>query len=334
MIIDEVIISILGKSTLACPEIDQQELRSILVEVLYKYDIRPQETALVPITDIQDKILMYLATKKLDGLSARTLYNYKLNLIRLSNYIHKNIQDINTMDIRIYLATRSREQSLKSTSLNTEISILKSFFNWLENEEYIHRSPTRKIKQPKIEKRLRKALNAEELERLRDACITSRQRALLEFIFATGARLSEIANVNIRDIDWNACSLHVIGKGNKEREVFFTTKSRLYLKKYIGDRINSINDEPLFISSKRPYHRLGGRAIEKEINKIAAAAGFDKAIFPHLLRHTMATLALQSGASLTTVQKLLGHSDPATTEIYAEIGEDTVKEEYKKHLIQ
>lgn len=225
------------------------------------------------------------------------------------------------------------QNSLKNTSIETEKSILKSFFGWLEDEEYIVKSPARKIKPTKVEKRLRNALDDEELEKLRDACKTPRQRALLEFIFSTGCRLSEVVNVNISDINWDECSLKVIGKGNKEREVQFSKKARLYLKKYLASR-GDISNPSLFITERKPFHRLGKRAIEREIAKIAEQAGMNKAVYPHLLRHTMATMGLRAGMPLPTVQKLLGHSDPATTEIYAEISNDMVKEEYRKYLIQ
>lgn len=333
MFTEEAIIKILGKVTLAVPEINQNKLREILEEVLYDYEIQEKSKALVVQNDFEDKIMIYLASKRLDGLSAKTLSSYQLHLIRFAYFIRKNVADITTMDLRVFLAYLAKNNNLKATSLETEKSILKSFFNWLEGEDYILKSPARKLKPTKIEKRLRKSLTSEELEMLRDSCKTPRQRALLEFIFSTGCRLSEVVGVNINDINWNDCSLKVIGKGNKERMVFFSQKAKLYLKKYIQSRDINIS-QALFIASRKPFKRIGNRAVQREIHKIAEQAGFEKPVFPHLLRHTMATLALQSGASLTTVQTLLGHEDPATTEIYAEISNDVVREEYRKHLIQ
>ena len=169
------------------------------------------------INDIQDKIILFLASKKIDGLSDKSLYNYKLQLARFSSYMQKDIDKIETMDIRMFLGYLSKQNNLKQTSLSTTISILKSFFNWLEQEEYILKSPMRKIKQPKKQKNLRKAFTIEELEVLRNACKTLRERALLEFIFSTGCRLSEISNIKIKDINWSNYSLKVIGKGSKER---------------------------------------------------------------------------------------------------------------------
>lgn len=332
MLKEEVIIKILGKTTLECPEVDQHVLRGILEEVLYNYEVQVACTALVVANDIQDKLILYLATKKLDGLSDLTIYNYKLHLVRFSNFMRKNIEDINAMDIRMYLATLSKETGIKNTSLATEISILKSFFNWLETEDYIVKSPMKKIKQTKVPKMLRNSLSVEELERLRDSCKTLRQRAIVEFLFSTGCRLSEVTHININDLNWGNYSLKVIGKGSKEREVYFSPKAKLYLQKYLNSRKD--NTPALFVTERKPHTRLGNRAIQKEIKTIASNAGFDKSIFPHLLRHTFATLALRSGAPLTAIQKLMGHSDPATTELYAHINQDTIQEEYKKHFIQ
>jgi integrase/recombinase XerD len=209
---------------------------------------------------------------------------------------------------------------------------LKSFFGWLELEEYIPKDPTRKLKAYKLPKRLRKSLTVEELEMLRDSCKTLRERSILEWIFSTGCRLSEVINTDIDDLNFKDYSVRVIGKGNKEREVYFSPKAKLYLDKYLASRKDSC--PALFVTLRKPIHRLGARGIQKEVDKIAVKAGFDKAVFPHLLRHTMATLGVQSGAKLTTIQHLLGHDDPSTTQIYAETSLEEVRLEYKQHLIQ
>jgi integrase/recombinase XerD len=224
---EEAIYKILGKTELENPGVDQNSLRTILEEVLYQYDINTKCTDLALINDIRDKLVMYLSVKRLDGLSEKTLYNYKLHLLRFADHMNKDITDINVMDIRVYLANYLKESNVKSTTLCNEISILKSFFGWLVDNDYLNKSPMNQIKQPKTEKRLRKSLSQEELERLRDACKTTRQKALLEFMFSTGCRLSEIVNVNISDLNWAERSLKVIGKGNKERIVYFSEKSRL-----------------------------------------------------------------------------------------------------------
>lgn len=327
---EEVTVKLVGKLTLEIPQLDQLKIRDLIDEVLVEYEIYPIERSLV-VSDIEEKVRYFLQSKKIDGASPLTLYNYNLQLIKFGEYIHKPVNSITVVDIRIYLAMVSKES--KNTTVANKISILKSFFSWLENEEMILKNPMRKIKNIKRNKRLRKSLTQDELELLRDSCKTTRQRAILEFLFSTGCRLAEMVNVNTDDIKWDKGELNVIGKGSKERVVYLGPKAKLYLKKYLKDR-EHIKNPALFVASKYPYARLGNRSIEKEVNKIADMAGLDKAVYPHLLRHTTATLALKSGMSLTSIQHLLGHESPATTQIYAQTDNESVKQEYKKYLTQ
>lgn len=326
---EEFVVRAIGKITMEFPLIEQLKVRDILYEALYNYNVLPIEQGLV-VSDIEERVMLYLACKKLEGKSNKTLYNYKLILQKLSFNLIKPIASITIMDLRMYLAVTTK--GLKPGTINTIMSTLKSFFGWLELEEYIPKNPTRKLQPYKTPKRMRKSLTAEELERLRYACKTTRERALVEFLFATGCRVSEVMQTNREDLNYRELSLRVIGKGDKEREVYFSSKAKLYLEKYLETRTDDC--PAIFITSKYPHQRLGVRSIEREIGKIAERAGFDKSVFPHLLRHTMATLAVQAGAKLTTVQFLLGHDDPSTTQIYAETSMEEVRHEYRQHLIQ
>ncbi|MEW9093965.1 MAG: site-specific tyrosine recombinase/integron integrase [Clostridiaceae bacterium] len=322
---NEVVIKLVGKLSLEFPEIDQLRVRAITEEVLYKYDVLPQETALVT-SDIEEKIQIYLASKRLDGLSPETLKNYNYNLMIFASHLRKPLSTINAMDLRMYLAVRGK--NLKASSLNGQISILKSFFSWLHEEEYIPRNPASKLKQTKEPKRLRNPLSEEEIELLRQACDSDREKALFEFIYSTGCRLSEVVGVDKSDINWHEKTLRVIGKGNKEREVCFSTKAKILLKKYLKTRKDG--NEALFVASKYPHNRLGGRSIEREVAKIAQRAGIDKPVFPHLFRHSFATHKLNSGMPLHIVQHLLGHETPSTTQIYAQTCKEYVIHEYRK----
>lgn len=327
---EEVTIKLVGKLTLELPQLEQLKIRNLIDEVLVNYEIHPVEKSLIT-TDIPEKIKYFLAVKKLEGAKKSTLYNYNLQLSRFAEFIRKPTSSITTIDIRIYLA--SLPENLKDTSISSKISILKSFFSWLEIEDMIIKNPMRKIKNIKKPKRLRHALSQDELELLRDSCKTLRQRAILEFLFSTGCRLSEVVNANIPDIDWHKDELKVIGKGDKERTVYLNSKAKLYVKKYLESR-KEIQNEALFVTSKHPHKRLGNRSIQREINNIAAMAGLDKSVYPHLLRHTTATLALKAGMSLTAIQDILGHENPSTTQIYAKTDKESVKQEYKKFLNQ
>jgi len=325
MLSEEVTIKILGKLSLGYPGLDQLKVRNILDEVLSNYDICTKEKSLVQ-SDLPERATMYLTVKKLDGLSKKTLYNYKLHLQRFHEYVLKPVNFITTTDIRIYLAQISKNK--KQSTLSTEVSILKSFFGWMHDEEIIEKNPMKKIKQPKVSKRLRSALTIEEVELLRDACKTTRQRALLETLYSTACRLDEIVKLNKDDISFNTMSARVVGKGDKERIVYLSSKSKIYLEKYFHERIDS--NEALFVTSRIPFKRLGGRSIQREINNLGKLARIEKSIHPHILRHSFATHALQSGMTLDTIQRILGHTDPSTTQIYSELNDSTVQQEYKK----
>lgn len=331
MLIDEIIIKILTKTDIEMPGTDLNKLRVILEENLCDYDIQPMTKALTTISNLKERIFIYLASRKIEGLSKQTLHNYQLQLLRFADFIDKSVEDITTMDIRCFLAHISKGDRIKKTTLSTIISNLKTFFTWIENEGYIAKSPMKKIKATKAPKRLRSALKIEEIERLREGCKTIRQKALFELLYSTGCRLSEIVDIDIDDINWSNLSFNVVGKGDKERKVFFSAKAKLYLQGYLFDRQEKTG--PLFLTSKYPFNRLGGRSIEKEVKKIALNAGFDKSIFPHLLRHSFATNELKAGTSLTTIQKLLGHTNVAITQIYAETDDSAVEYEYKKHAM-
>lgn len=310
------------------PYLDVEGTKAKLSAVLTSYHVQkvdPDDAH----PDLYEKIELYLASKKLEGLSSKTLRGYKLDLKKLAENIKKRTEDITAADIRVYL---SRFEGLKMSTIGTKLSILKSFFGWLAAEEIIQRDPTAKLKPPKTEKRLPKALGIEELEMLREACVTIRQRAFIEVLYATGCRLSEVQQLNKNDINQQSMSCRVIGKGNKEREVYFSFKAMYHLRKYLMSRTD--NDEALMVSERKPHGRLSGRGIQREISVIAKAAGLRKKVSPHVLRHTFATLTLNNGAELVAVQELLGHSSPETTLRYARITEERKHEQHKKFLVQ
>lgn len=327
---EELIIKILTRASVFLAEDQVRQLRMILDEELYHYTITAECTALTVTENMPGKVMLFLASKKLDGMSPNTIKNYGLILRHFCNTIHKDVEQITAMDIRMFLALRSKE-GLKNSSMGATIAALKSFFSWLENEEYIVKSPMRKIKNIKVEKRLRKALTREELEMLRDVAKDLREKALLELFYSTGCRLDEIQKLNISDIDWANNQVRVIGKGNKERIVFLNARARIHLKKYLKSRKD--NQPYLFVSERAPHDRLGRRAIQKTFCQLGLKAGLSFEVYPHLIRHTTATHMLQGGATLEEVQAYLGHDSPATTQIYAEISNDSVRQSHLKHVV-
>lgn len=328
---EEFVINAIGKLTLEF-NFDweqQRKVRDCLYLSLYNYEVLPVEKALIK-SDLEDKILLYLQVRKLENYSQATLNNYMYTLRKFASFINKPVGTITKNDIRYYMAMNFG--GLKPSTVNNKIACFKAFFQWLEQEEIIPNNPARSLDETKLPKRLRKSLTAEELERVRIACADNRDRALVEFLVATGCRVSEVASCNIKDLNLNDNTLKVIGKGNKERTVCFTDKAKLYIRKYLEEDRQKDNEDALFVSTKFPYNRISSRSIELAIAKIGIRAKLGKPLFPHLLRHTMATLSLQSGADITIIQHLLGHTTPSTTQIYAENSFDNIKHEYKQHF--
>lgn len=302
-------------------------VKKAIEEILYDYDVTEKTTALALLNNMNDLIMMYIATKKTEGLSDGTLRQYSQRLLRFSSHMNKNAEDMTAMDIRMYLAGYAKT-GIKNTTLATVTDILRAYFNWLENEDYIQKSPMRKIKKVKIEKRIRKALNKEDLEILRTGCKNLRQKALLELIYSTGCRVSEIENLNKSDIDWQGLQIRVVGKGNKERIVYINATAKVHLKAYLESRTD--NNDALFVSSKKPHRRLSDRSIERDIKAIMEQSGVDKDVFPHLLRHTAATHLLNSGMDVTVLQQILGHESLDTTMIYAKSSNSVVENQFRK----
>lgn len=325
---DEAAVRIAAKLDELCGgALNTAEIRKAVEEVLNDYEVNDRETALVPINNMQEMIMLYIAAKKTEGLSNATLKQYGQHLIQFARSTGKNAQDIQTNDARLYLARKS-QSGIKNSTLATESNILRGFFNWLENEEYIVKSPMRKIKNVKTEKRVRKALTKEDFEILRNGCKTLRQRALLELLYSTGCRLSEIANAKKNDIDWQRLQMHVIGKGNKERIVFISSVAQVHIKRYLKSRKDDCDS--LLATERKEYRPMGNRAIQIEIKTIMEQSGIDKNVFPHLLRHTFSTHLLNAGMEITVLQEILGHESLDTTMVYSKLSSNTVEHAYRK----
>lgn len=325
---NETLISEIAAFIMELVPINVEQVKGKLSAIMLKYHVKKVETDEVH-PDLTDNIELFISSKKLEGLSQSTLDGYSLELKIFADKIKKHTKDITSADIRVFL---SRFPHLKMSSLSRKLSVLKSFFSWLTSEEIIQRDPTVKIKPPREEKRLPKALTIEELEMLREACGTPRQRAFVEVMYATGCRLSEVHGLNINDVNQQTMSCLVIGKGNKQREVYFSFRAMYHLNKYLESRNDDC--EAIFVTERRPYRRLSTRGIQREIKKIATVVGLENKVHPHVLRHTFATLMLNNGAELVAIQELLGHSSSETTLRYARISEDRKREQHKRYLVQ
>lgn len=308
--------------------IEYIEVQHIIENVLSDYDVAKKTKAIATLDNMNEKIFMYLATKKLEGLAENSLKGYSRLLRRFSQFIRKNVEDVTAMDIRSFLLHYSKTANKKS-SVATASDYLKAFFNWLEGEDYIEKSPTRTVKSIKVEKRLRTALTKEEYEIFLDSAKTVREKAIVTFLYSTGLRVEEATEVNKSDIDWNRLKLKVIGKGDKERTVFINAQAKVYLKKYLASRKD--DNEALFVSERKPYKRIGVRTVQRTIELIAERANLSRDTTPHVLRHTMSTHLLNSGMDITVLQQILGHEKIETTLIYAEISDERIEQEFRKY---
>lgn len=311
-------------------EINKLEAKYALANILEEYDVRrivnnPRKY------DLRYNVKVFLKDKERQGASKLTIESYGMQLNIFANMVNKKVQDITKDDITDFLDKRANNGRVKQmTTMETIRSILRSFFSWLEDEDIIDDNPMLKIKPYKLPKTMTKALTVEKLELVRDNCITPREKALVETLYSTGCRLEEVNRINIEDINWENHSIKVLGKGNKERLVFFSARCSIYLKKYLETRND--NHEALFVTERKPYRRLSRRSIQREIKRIGERVNMR--IYPHIFRHTMATLMLNRGCPMSVVQELLGHDDLATTQTYAQVTYSHKQQSYEKYFHQ
>jgi len=329
----EIALQIIGDVIKVVPyfQLDIQQqilLRNKIEEELNDYEITSKSTELSR-CDILEKAFLYLACKKLEGIKDTTRYNYTLLLKRMNEYFLKPLSSISTMDLRIFLAKEYKNN--QANSLNCKISLLKSFFGWLQDEGYMLQNPSKNLQIIKEPYRRRGHILPLDVERMRNACETIREKTIINFLFATGCRVSEVTNACIDRIDWQDNSIMVIGKGDKERKVFFDPKTRLCLLEYIETREqNNIFSNSLFVTSKFPYAKLGQRSIERDFKEIAQRANITYNVSVHWARHSFACSAISHNIPIHVLSKMLGHNNLSTTELYFTIDDLTLKQEYQK----
>ena len=307
------------------------KLKGILTEICLNYQIemieqtKKQETQKNN-TDILNK---FISSKEIEGCSTRTLNYYKDNITKMLDTINLPIDEITTEILRNYLAIYKSNSNVGMVTIDNIRRTLSSFFAWLENEDYIVKSPVRRIHKVKATKKVKETFTDENLEKLRDNCSNVRDLAILELLISTGMRVGELTILNIADMNFQERSCIVLGKGNSEREVYFSAKSKMYIKKYLETRTD--NNEALFVSLIKPYNRLGISGIEIAIRHLGREANINK-VHPHKFRRTMATMAIDKGMPVEQVQKLLGHIKIDTTMEYAMVNQNNVKNSHRKYV--
>ena len=306
----------------------------ILDQVATSYDVKQKETSLVLYEgDLPDIAKTYLMCKKMAGLSKGTLENYKIILTVFFKEVKRLPQFITANEIREFLYVYQEQKGVSHRTIDKYREYITRFFAWAYNEGYIPDNPAKNITAIKHEEKPREALTQVELEYLRMACETVRERAIIEFLYSTGARVSEVAVIKKSDINWYEKSVHLFGKGRKHRISFLNAKAEVALMKYLESRDDDC--EYLFVSVKKPHRNLSKDGVEKIVRNVAKRASdkIGKHITPHILRHTFATVAIQGGMPITDISRLLGHESIDTTRIYIHSSIEDVRTNHKKYII-
>lgn len=321
-------------------KLNQDQINKILISVdatMENYDIYEKPESEMQIrarnNGIPKAVYTYLSCKQAEGLSMETLYGYRVVLEIFFKAVPKYPEQINANDIRVFLFNYQTKTNISNRSLDKYREYLLRFFTWLHENGEISVNIAKQVKPIHYETPQREALTPYELEELRLACYTTREKAILEFLYSTACRVSELIEIKFTDIDWNSNTVHIFGKGQKHRTSFLNARARVMLEQYIENGRMG-NSEYIFVSERAPHGKLTKEAIEKIVRCISSRAeNIHKHVTPHVIRHTTATIGLHNGMSINELSMLLGHSNIETTMIYAKTSYDAVKSAHSKCII-
>lgn len=305
----------------------KEKLKEVLLYTFYNIEVTSIRDELAE--DTTDYAKMFIAAKRIEGCSERTLNYYETTIKTMVDKLSKKVNSIETEDLRNYLSEYQAKNNCSKVTIDNVRRILSSFFAWLEDEDYIMKSPVRRIHKVKATQTVKETYTDEELEEMRDACIEIRDLAMVDFLASTGVRVGELVNLDRADIDMQERSCVVLGKGGKEREVYFDARTKIHLQNYLNSRID--NNPALFVSLLRPYDRLKISGVEIRLRELGKRINIKK-IHPHKFRRTMATKAIDKGMPIEQVQVLLGHRKIDTTLQYAMVNQNNVRNSHKKFI--
>lgn len=272
---------------------------------------------------------MFIDAKQIEGCSERTLQYYRVTIEHMLSSIETPIRKITTDEIRGYLVDYQKVNNCSKVTVDNVRRNMSSFFSWLEEEDYILKSPMRRIHKIKTKQPVKETITDEMIEKLRDNCTCVRDLAMIDLLYSTGIRVGELVGLNISDIDFEERECIVFGKGDKERRVYFDAKAKLHLQEYIESRTD---DNPaLFVTLDAPHARLKISGVEIRVRELGRKLNIDK-IHPHKFRRTMATRAIDKGMPIEQVQKILGHSQIDTTMQYAIVNQNNVKVSHRRYI--
>ncbi len=304
-----------------------EKLREILQYTLANYDIKEeqyQET-----TSEHNFVELFLSAKRIEGCSEKSLKYYMTTIETMIDELKKDVRHIVTDDIRGYLTDYQKKKKSSRVTIDNIRRILSSFFSWLEDEDYILKSPVRRIHKVKSGTNIKETYSDEALELMRDSCTELRDLAIIDILASTGMRVGEMVLLNRNDIDFNERECIVVGKGNKERVVYFDARTKIHLQNYLNSRCD---DNPaLFVSLRAPYERLQIGGIEVRLRDHGKKLGLQR-VHPHKFRRTLATMAIDKGMPIEQLQQLLGHRKIDTTLQYAMVKQSNVKIAHRRYI--
>ena len=305
-----------------------KQLRQVMEQALYHYKVSGSETKPEE-DDNDDLIAMFIAAKRIEGCSEKTLKYYQTTIDSMTSYLGKNVRHILTEDLRTYLTEYQNRNHSSRVTIDNIRRILSSFFSWLEDEDYIIKSPVRRIHKVKTACSIKETYSDEELEKMRDNCEELRDLAIIDMLASTGMRIGEMVLLNRNDINFAERECVVFGKGGKERIVYFDARAKLHLQEYLDGRTD---DNPaLFVTLRAPHERIQIGGIEHRLREMGKRLDIPK-VHPHKFRRTLATMAIDKGMPIEQLQRLLGHQRIDTTLQYAMVKQSNVKTAHRKYI--
>ncbi len=308
-----------------------EHLQLVLEEKLADVEITTTDKTSVKIVENENETLTasFISAKRIEGCSEKTLAYYENTISVTLSQIDKNLKQLTTDDLRLYLTEYQEKHSSSRVTIDNIRRILSSFFSWLEDEGYIFKSPIRRIHKVKTDKVIKETYTDEELETLRDNSPTVRDLAIIDMLASTGMRIGEMVLLNKADINFAERECKVLGKGNKERIVYFDARTKIHLLQYLKSRTDE--NEALFVSLRKPSERITIGGIESRLRKFGHNLNIHK-VHPHKFRRTLATMAIDKGMPIEQLQRLLGHQRIDTTLQYAMVKQSNVKLAHKKFI--
>lgn len=305
-----------------------RQLQKVLEHTLFRYKIVEKEQDNLDEDEI-DYVEAFIVAKRIEGCSEKTLKYYKTTIDAALETSGKRVPLITTEDLRGYLTSYQAEKGLSKVTVDNVRRILSSFFSWLEDEDYILKSPVRRIHKVKTASNIKETYTDEDLEKMRDNCTELRDLAMIDLLASTGMRVGEMVLLNKADINFSERECVVFGKGDKERIVYFDARSKIHLQNYLDSR--SDDNEALFVTLRSPHIRLTISGVEVRLREMGSRLGIPK-VHPHKFRRTLATMAIDKGMPIEQLQQLLGHKRIDTTLQYAMVKQSNVKLAHKKFI--